>query len=59
MGKAGGLLRTRSSDNTDIRKDEKQERIEIWEAIFSRWNNAGLIFAGIVCALLFILNFIY
>jgi multicomponent Na+:H+ antiporter subunit D len=56
MGKAEGVIRTRSSEKTDICTDEQQERIEILEAGFSRWNNAGLIFAGIICALLFILN---
>jgi hypothetical protein len=39
-----------------VRTDEKPKRIEIWETGLSRWNTSGLIFAGIVCVLLYVLS---
>ena len=38
------------------RAEQPPGRIEIWETGFSRWPTASLIFAGIVCALLFVLT---
>jgi formate hydrogenlyase subunit 3/multisubunit Na+/H+ antiporter MnhD subunit len=38
------------------RAEQALGRIEIWETGFSRWNTSSLIFAGIVCALLFVLS---
>jgi formate hydrogenlyase subunit 3/multisubunit Na+/H+ antiporter MnhD subunit len=56
MGKAAGVTRRLSEKHANIRAHGKPKRIENWEAGFGRWNNAGLIFAGVVCALLFILS---
>ena len=56
MGNGGWAFRRPSEDETRPRVLEKPQRIEIWEAGLRRWNTAGLIFAGAVCALLFVLS---
>ena len=54
-GKAEAALRTLAQKRTEVGARGKLPRIEAWEAGFSRWNHSGLIFAGVVCALLLIL----
>jgi len=56
MDKATWGIRAHFGKNTEGRADRALERIAIWEAGFGRWNTASLVFAGIVCALLFVLS---
>lgn len=56
IGNGGWVSRRLSGDGKEDRAHEKPQRIEIWEASIRRWNTAGLIFAGTVCALLFVLS---
>jgi hypothetical protein len=54
-GKAEAVPRSLTQKRTAVGAHGKPSRIGAWEIGFSRWNNSGLIFAGVVCALLFIL----
>jgi formate hydrogenlyase subunit 3/multisubunit Na+/H+ antiporter MnhD subunit len=54
-GKAEAVIRTLMQKRTEVGARGKPSRFEVWEAGFSRWNHSGLIFAGVVCALLWIL----
>jgi hypothetical protein len=56
MDKAAWGIRAHFDKKTEGRADHALEHIEIWEAGLGRWNTASLIFAGIVCALLFVLS---
>ncbi len=38
------------------RNNGKVKRVEIWETGLNRWNTSGLVFTGIVCVLLILLN---
>jgi NADH:ubiquinone oxidoreductase subunit 5 (subunit L)/multisubunit Na+/H+ antiporter MnhA subunit len=54
--KTEGVLRTLAQKQKEGGARGIPGRIEAWEAGFSRWNRSGLIFAGVVCALLLILR---
>ncbi len=56
MGKAAGVFQAHFKKETEKRANGIPNRIEIWEAVFSRWNISSLIFSGIVCALLYVLS---
>jgi len=56
MGSAAWAFRANWNSKTEGRADGIFKRIEMWEAGFSRWNTSGLIFAGIVCTLLYVLT---
>jgi formate hydrogenlyase subunit 3/multisubunit Na+/H+ antiporter MnhD subunit len=55
-GKAVRLLQATFKKQKAHRDQGEPKRIETWEANLSRWNTASLIFAGIICALLFVLG---
>lgn len=56
MGKAAGVFQAHFKKETEKRANGIPNRIEIWEAVFSRWNISSLVFSGIVCALLYVLS---
>ncbi len=56
MDKEGRVFRAQLKKKTDVRADELPTRIDVWEAGFGRWNTSSLIFASIVCALLYLLG---
>jgi len=56
MGSAAWALRAGLKSKTEESADGITRWIEMWETGFSRWNTSGLIFAGIVCALLYVLT---
>lgn len=52
----GWMPWTRLKKNDEKRIYEKMQRLESVEAEFRGWNNAGLIFVGVICGLLFLLS---
>jgi hypothetical protein len=56
MDKVAWEIRSYSDNKAEGRADHALERIAIWEAGFGRWHTASLIFAGMVCMLLFVLS---
>jgi formate hydrogenlyase subunit 3/multisubunit Na+/H+ antiporter MnhD subunit len=55
-GNAAQVFRTLFKGEKEVRADRMPKRIETWDDGLSRWNTSSLIFAGIVCALLFVLR---
>jgi formate hydrogenlyase subunit 3/multisubunit Na+/H+ antiporter MnhD subunit len=56
MGKTAGVFRAHAEKETEKRADGIPKRIETWEVGFGRWNTSSLIFATILCALLYALS---
>jgi len=56
MGKAAWRIREHFENQKEGRNEQTPGRIEIWESGFSLWNTSSLIFAAIVCALVFFLS---
>jgi formate hydrogenlyase subunit 3/multisubunit Na+/H+ antiporter MnhD subunit len=56
MDKKGRVFRVRLENKTGLRTDDVPARIDVWEAGLGRWNTSSLIFAVIVCALLYLLG---
>ena len=56
INKAAWGIRAHFDKKTEGCADHALERIGIWEAGLGRWHTASLVFAGIVCALLFVLS---
>jgi hydrogenase-4 component B len=53
---AASVFQTNLKKEKECSNQMGPKRIETWEAFLSRWNTASLIFASIICALLFALG---